>query len=173
MGAAVGVAGAETWRAVAPRRRSAPASILQPTGSVASDVTPQSSAPATTERKAIGPAGSFAGEWNARNTVLVIDQTGYGILAWRLDRQCGPAPPPCDIVIGDSVVGGGHATLVMRATGHTTGTGKVLTTTVPSEVPLGRFTARLDRASDLLHLSVRLLVNYSLCGASSTGECGG
>jgi hypothetical protein len=45
--------------------------------------------------------------------------------------------------------------------------GQVLTTTVPGKVPLGAFTARLDRAKDLLYLSLPMFATYPLCGTGA------
>jgi hypothetical protein len=95
---------------------------------------------------------------------MAIDPTGYGIFDWRTYSTCGQDPPPCDIFSGNYIIGGGHASFSLAATGPATAIGTVLTTTAPRQVPLGRFTARLDPAKDLLQLSFPLVAQFPLCG---------
>jgi hypothetical protein len=94
---------------------------------------------------------------------LNIDGSGYGVLDWRTYTWCWQGPPPCDFFIGDDIIDGGHADFVLMSTGPETASGRVLTSTTPAAVPLGRFTARLDPASGLLYLSF-LGRDYPLCG---------
>jgi hypothetical protein len=148
-------------------RTTTPQGTVPPTTTPALTTTspePTSTSPTTAP---VGPAGSFAGQWIAHSALLMIHSPGYGILDWRTYKTCGHDPPPCDIIAGNDIINGGHATFSLAARGPTTASGEVLTTTVPHDVPIGRFTARLDPATDLLHLSVPLFLTNPLCGPNA------
>lgn len=130
--------------------------------------------PTTSVRARVtGPAGVFAGSWQAHIAFLTVDGSGAGILQWRVYRWCSEEPPPCDISIDSEIIVGGYATLVLDATSETSGSGEVLATTVPEEFPVGPLTARYDAAADLLYLSGSLFENRPLCGPrAEAGACG-
>ena len=97
--------------------------------------------------------------------MLTIDQSGYGIMDWRVYTTCGTGVRPlCDIFSGNEILDGGHATLLLNATGPTSANGEVLSTSDPADVPLGAFTARIDPVRDLLYPSFPLYAKYPLCG---------
>ena len=171
MAATAGAVGVAIGRSTATgRTAAAPVTVPDTTAShsLASTTTliPPSTSPAPAVSSA-GPARAFAGEWSVHTTLLVVDPTGYGILAFRTYSTCGQDPPPCDIFSGNDIFDAGHATFTFSASGPTTASGQVLTTTVPTVLPLGRFTARIDPAKDLLYLSLPLFAHYPLCGPTA------
>ena len=112
-----------------------------------------------------GSAGTFAGLWEVHAHLLTIDSSGYGILDWRVYTSCAKGiRPPCDVMNGNEIVDGGHATLLLTAAGPASATGDILTTTDPTNVPLGAFSTRIDPVRDLLYSSLPLFAKYPLCG---------
>lgn len=120
-----------------------------------------------------GPVGHFAGTWTAHVMRWYIDSSGAGQGIWRLYESCSDKPPPCDLDVENGYISGGFASFTLRATSPTTAEGSVLTTTVPSDVPLGKLTARLEPEADLLWLSAPMFKDYPLCGhRAAHGRCG-
>jgi hypothetical protein len=120
-----------------------------------------------------GLAGVFAGRWFAHSTAFYIDPSGSGIGIWRVYDYCSDTPPPCDLVTDHEIISGGFASFVLEAAGATTASGRVVTTSVPAEVPIGPLTARFDPKADLLWLSAPLFKDYPLCGPhAAVGRCG-
>ena len=158
-------AGYGVGRGTAPGRSSstrAGASAADRLGSTTTTTSlPPPSPPATGAQK--GSARSFMGRWRLHSTVLFIDASGYGILNWRTYATCGQQAPPCDIFSGNDIVDGGFAAFTISASGDTA-SGRVLTSSVPAQVPLGPFTARLDQERDLLQPSFPLFHGSPLCG---------
>jgi hypothetical protein len=162
--------------AVSPAPTTAPSPTVPPTTTApttapsstttASPTTPPDTSPEPAV-SATGQAGAFAGHWRLHTTLLAIDPTGYGILSWRTYSTCGHDPPPCDIFSGNYIIDGGSATFTLAATSPTTASGRVLTTTAANQVPLGPFTARLDRVRDLIQVSFPLDGHLPLCGSSA------
>jgi hypothetical protein len=66
-------------------------------------------------------------------------------------------------MVGNEIIDGGYATFSMQATGSSA-TGRVLSTSDPSAVPLGPFTMRLDQTKDVMYASLPLLSSSLLCG---------
>ncbi|MDQ6949078.1 MAG: hypothetical protein M3256_23160, partial [Actinomycetota bacterium] len=96
--------------------------------------------------------GWLAGSWYHHDLGVSVSSSGKGSMTWRVGN-CGDQPPPCDAINGDGIIDGGNAAIVFRVTGPTTASGTVLSTTKPSDVPLGPITARLDAGTDLVYLS--------------------
>jgi hypothetical protein len=149
-----------------PPTTTAPNAAPSSTTTASPTTTPPDTSPEPAVSSA-GPAGAFAGHWRLHVTLMAIDPAGYGILSWRTYSTCGQDPPPCDIFSGNYIIDGGNATFALAATSPTTASGTVLTTTAPRQVPLGRFTARLDRVRDLIQVSFPLDGHLPLCGPSA------
>jgi hypothetical protein len=174
---AFGVAGvgAVAGRWTAPRQGALAAGA--PTTSVPATVATASTTSTTSATVSpasfAGPAAAFAGTWHRHGSVVFIDGSGSGVADWRVYSWCSDAPPPCDLMIGDQIIDGGHATFTITVTGPTTATGRVLTTTVPADVPVGTFSARVDPTADVLDLSPRLFRGSPLCGRRADPDgCG-
>jgi hypothetical protein len=138
------------------------------TGTTGRQPTNKSSAESTTTKP-----NWLAGVWYFHDFGLTIDTSGHGTAVWRVGN-CVDQPPPCDSTNGAEIFDGGTAEIVIEETGPITASGRILSTTKSSDLPVGPITARFDPTRDLLYLSAPLTkdgplygpkANPSVCGA--------
>jgi hypothetical protein len=118
------------------------------------------------------PPGFF-GTWTRHSTYLTILRNGVATLEWRLYRECGVDPPPCDLSVGNAWYNGGRATLYIRPTGRRTAVVTVTSSTDLHALPLGATRAWLNARADLLYLVPFPGAAYPFCApGASYGACG-
>jgi hypothetical protein len=129
-------------------------------------VTATPSAPATVVSNA---PGIFVGTWTGHARTLVVDADGSARVDYRLYRTCGTDAPPCDRIVGDSIIDGGHVTLqtqrVVTANHTSTLTATVLTSTDPT-YRVGT-TQTFTLRGDIIDSPYA-----TFCDAKSDGQCG-
>jgi hypothetical protein len=116
---------------------------------------------------------ALSGRWNAHSISLEIDKSGRGILDWRVGVLCQEAPRPCDRLMGNDLVTGGHAEMQMKSFKGDTGTAEVTFTSDEDGLPTGPVRLRMDRDSNMLHLSPFYGEELALCGPDAPHlKCG-
>jgi hypothetical protein len=55
------------------------------------------------------------GTWYHHGFEVVIGADRSGSADWRVYRMCSTSPPPCDRVVGDTIIDGGRATFTIHA----------------------------------------------------------
>jgi hypothetical protein len=85
------------------------------------------------------PAGAFAGDWSLHTNLLTIAPGGHGSIVYPFGVRCGTgvgaSPFPCDTWVGNEIVPGGRAEIVLTKVGKTTATGKILGSNDQAVVP--------------------------------------
>ena len=84
-------------------------------------------------------AGAFTGTWSLHTDSLTIEPNGRGSIVYPFDVRCGSAagasPFPCDVWVGNQIVPGGHAELVLTNVGKTTAEGRITGSNDQAVVP--------------------------------------
>jgi hypothetical protein len=122
-----------------------------------------------------GVAGVFAGRWEAHGLAMRVDPSGYGQIVFRTYTFCGDGPPPCDIIDEGEITNGGFADLSVAAQTADHATGQILTSTSPSQVPVGSIEMTYDATADILRLVLEGHEPLELCGPHASdplSHCG-
>lgn len=88
-------------------------------------------------------AGALQGEWDGHGRHLIVQRDGTIGARYRTYEDCEEdATPPCDSVIGGGIALGGSVVLQLqsvtpKAEGGASGTGAVISSSDPSEFPVG------------------------------------
>lgn len=147
-------------------------STAAPTTAAPSSTAPTVTVTATPSSPATAVAGSpgiFVGTWTGHARTLVVHPDGSARVDYRLYRTCGTDAPPCDRIVGNAIIDGGHVTLrtVQVVTAHHTSTltATVLTSTDP--------TYRAGTSQTFtLHGDIIDSPYATFCDARSDGQCG-
>src|SRR5207248_1998701 len=73
----------------------------------------------------------------AHGRAVHFDEDGSGTAQWRIYRFCSESPPPCDTFIGNEIILGGHASLLLTAGTGATATAVVSQSSDPDSLPDG------------------------------------
>jgi hypothetical protein len=118
-----------------------------------------------------GGGTRFIGVWYNHGLGMTIDAAGRASISWRTYNWCGPGqtPGPCDAFRGSDIIDGGHATAIFAANGS----GRVIRSSAPAQLPVGPVTVRLDAKNHVLILHPSPMGPEQLCGPTATGiNCG-
>jgi hypothetical protein len=128
---------------------------------------PSTSAPATIITTA---PGIFVGTWDGHSRRLMVSAAGTAKVDYRLYVTCSPTSgPPCDKMVGNSIIDGGHVTLhvVRVVTAHRTSTATAtVTTTSDPAYPVGS-TQTFKLVGDIIDSRWG-----TFCDAKAGGQCG-
>jgi hypothetical protein len=129
-------------------------------------------APATpTAAQADKPFAPILGNWDRHGFGITVRDDGGSSAEWRIYQWCGPGvPEPCDRIIDNELVSGGHA--VIRFSGGPDGSGafqgEVLETTDPDTLDLGPM--RLTPQQYDMALLEQGDMQLVLCGEDSVNQ---
>jgi hypothetical protein len=81
------------------------------------------------------PIADFAGVWDQHGGEIVFNSSGAGDFRYRTYVNCDSAPAPCDRIVDNEIVAGGHVTLTLTSatpeSGGTAATGSVTASNDP------------------------------------------
>jgi hypothetical protein len=93
-------------------------------------------------------ANAFAGTWSLHTNSLTIEPNGRGSIVYPFDVRCGSgggaSPFPCDTWVGDQIVPGGHAEVVLTNVGKATARGLITGSNDQAIIPDVHIALRLD-----------------------------
>lgn len=138
-------------------------------------------APATTVDVAAGLADlGLVGTWYHHGLDLTIRPDGSGTANWRMYRTCSEGPPPCDQIVGNEILDGGHATFSVRPVAQSSvAIATMASSTDPTllgargTVQITPILGRKGPGREVLFPTLRD-PNFVLCDAAAlvTGDCG-
>jgi len=176
--AAVGIVAAASLTGCStssPKRLASTASttVTVPATAVQTSTTQAVQGTVVTTTTAPAPApnfGVFAGTWTYHGAAASIGLDGRGTADWRIYKWCSDDPtPPCDDLVNNNIIDGGHASFRLTGVTANTAYGIVSQTTDTKTVASGPLVLRVT-ADDHLEFP-----NFSqpLCGPHSPpGTCG-
>jgi hypothetical protein len=107
------------------------------------------------------PAGAFAGDWSLHTSSVTIKPDGHGSIVYPFDVRCGSgvgaSPFPCDTWVGNRIVPGGHAEIILTNVGKTTATGQIIGSNDGAIVPEVNIGLRLGSVYGVRLLYVSLM----------------
>jgi hypothetical protein len=77
---------------------------------------------------------SFVGTWVRHGFALTVNADGNGDASWRVYGWCGASPPPCDSIIGNQIIDGGHASIQLISVRGSSATGTIFGSTDPNGI---------------------------------------
>lgn len=101
----------------------------------------------------------FAGAWSAHGGGIDIQANGRFLMSLRTYQWCGQAPPPCDLISGNQIIGGDKAAGQLTSTSGDVATGTITQTTDQAATPKGQITITLNPSTNSLNID-----NTSFCG---------
>jgi hypothetical protein len=77
---------------------------------------------------------SFVGTWVRHGFALTVNADGNGDASWRVYGWCSASPPPCDSIIGNQIIDGGHASIQLISVRGSSATGTIFGSTDPNGI---------------------------------------
>lgn len=86
---------------------------------------------------------SFVGTWLRHGLVVEINADGSGAASWRVYSFCSDGPPPCDSIVDNEIMDGGHASLRLQSVTGASASGTLANSSDPQNFPNGPITITL------------------------------
>ena len=122
------------------------AGVLAVVGATSNSGTARTHSPAAPIPTVVA-AGAFAGSWSIHTASLSITSNGHGTIVYPFDVRCGSGPfessSPCDVWVGNEILPGGHAEILLTNVGKATATGRIINSNDQAIIPNTSVTLRL------------------------------
>jgi hypothetical protein len=93
----------------------------------------------TASIRTVVAAGAFSGTWSIHTASLSITSNGRGSIVYPFDVRCGSGPFessfPCDVWVGNEILPGGHAEILLTKVGKATATGRIIDSNDQAIIP--------------------------------------